>query len=417
MEAKLSIVPLAQKLLNAVVVDDKELGRRAISICPVCHNNVVRSFIVSDKKYSCFSCGCGGDILSFFTQCLDYTEEAAKDELNRMCGARSNFAEMEKRKRIPLYDANKKAAEFYHKCLYDVKDEGGKTAYSYLKTRGLSDETIKKFNLGYSRFGVCGHLKKQGVTDERIDAAGIGKIDDGKCKDMMPNRVIFPIIDENNEVTGFGGRLIVYPDPKYPNAPKYKNTPTTDVFKKANLLYAWNFAKDSSRPGIILCEGNMDVISLHQAGFDNAVATLGTACTKEHAKKIREKTDMVYLCFDSDDAGVKAKLNAIPVLRNEGIKVKILSCYPYKDPDELIKKAGAKAFEKVIEKAMDSYEYHVMQLKEMSKSDEDFKQAFSKLVINLSKEDFTAYVSAYKKLKDVSKDCYNEVLKGFIIRY
>lgn len=174
---------------------------------------------------------------------------------------------------------------------------------------------------------------------------GLGKVDNDKVKDKMFNRVMFPIVEKTSEgsvVVGFGGRLMDYPDPKFPNAPKYLNTQTTPVFDKKSFLYAWNYVCNSRRKGVILCEGYMDVISLHQAGFDNATATLGTAFTRYHAMIIRKRTDTVYICYDSDDAGVTAKLRAIPILRAEGLKVRILSCYPYKDPDELIRKKALK---------------------------------------------------------------------------
>ena len=420
--SEISIVDLVTGLMTASVTNSKDLGRRAIGICPFCNNRMTKSFIVSDNeaRYACYSCGESGTAEDFLVKACGYTEYEASDYLNRMAGKPAELTSAANEHNKDLITANKHAANFYYKCLKEGKEEGSRKAYEYLKDRGLTDETIRKFGLGFSRYGVCGHLKKEGITESSLIECGLGKASDGKCKDKMFNRVMFPIVKPTSNgdiVVGFGGRLMQYPDPKYPNAPKYLNTASTLLFDKKSTLYAWNFASKSKRKGIVLCEGYMDVISLHQAGFDNATATLGTAFTRYHAMLIRKKTDTVYICYDSDEAGVKAKLKAIPILKAAGLNVRILSCYPSKDPDELIKNGGSKAFEKVLAKSMDSYDYVVLQMREMADNEEDFKKKFAHLIINSSKQDFDSFIDAYNKGSKKTDNIYKEILDGYQLKF
>lgn len=425
----LSIVDLVVDMIHASVANSKEFGRRAIGTCPFCNNLIIRTFIASDKdgKYSCFSCGESGDAKDFLVKAFGFTDDEAKDMLNSILGAKSHFTEKSKIHNKLLTDANKAAANFYYTNLIEGKDEGSRKAYEYLKSRGLTDATIKSFGLGYSRYGVCGHLKKEGISTDSLVECGLGKIDNDKVKDKMFNRVMFPIVEKTSEgsvVVGFGGRLMDYPDPKFPNAPKYLNTQTTPVFDKKSFLYAWNYVCNSRRKGVILSEGYMDVISLHQAGFDNATATLGTAFTRYHAMMIRKRTDTVYICYDSDDAGVTAKLRAIPILRAEGLKVRILSCYPYKDPDELIRKKGPEAFEKVLQRSMDSYDYVILQMKEKAESEEKFNKEFAHMIVDLPKNDFKCFVDAYNRMRkkdnaedDSVEDVYSNILNDYKLKF
>ena len=250
----------------------------------------------------------------------------------------------------------------------------GKMAYDYLKDRNLSDETIKKFGLGYSNVsgGLHGYLKSKGFDDSLLNMSGLFSYNEKSgVYDKFWNRVMFPIMDVNNKVIGFGGRVMG--DSK----PKYLNSPETLLFDKSRNLFGMNIARTSRRRNIIICEGYMDVIALHQAGFNNAVASLGTALTGMQANLIKRYTESVLLTYDSDEAGVKAALRAIPILKDVGLTVKVINMRPYKDPDEFIKNMGADAFEERINNATSWFDYETDALaKNYDLSDPESKTKF-----------------------------------------
>ena len=249
--------------------------------------------------------------------------------------------------RTKIKDMNKLAAAYFH---YLLKSERGTHAMEYLKNRGLTDETITKFGLGFSDVysdDLYKYLRSKGYRDEELKDSGLIKYDEKHgASDRFWNRVMYPIIDTNNRVIGFGGRVMG--DAK----PKYINTQDTPVFDKSRNLYGLNLAKKSKRRGIIFCEGYMDVISMHQAGFDNAVASLGTALTVGQVNLVKRFTDHVYLAYDSDEAGTKAALRALEIMREFEMPARVISLKPYKDPDELIQAEGTESFEKRIDEAL-----------------------------------------------------------------
>lgn len=253
-----------------------------------------------------------------------------------------------------LLEVNKKAASYYY---YQLKQEGGRQAYEYLKNRELSDETIKNFGLGYSSKysgSLYRYLKGKGYSDTILKESGLFSADERYgMHDKFWNRVMFPIMDVNNRVIGFGGRVMG--DAK----PKYLNSPETKIFDKSRNLYGLNIARRSRKNYLIICEGYMDVISMHQAGFTNAVASLGTALTSGHASLMSRYTKEVLLTYDSDEAGQKAALRGIPILREAGIKPRVVNLAPYKDPDEFIKAQGQEAFEKRLTEAMNYFLFEV----------------------------------------------------------
>ncbi len=249
-----------------------------------------------------------------------------------------------------LLDMNKLAAKYYYAQLIS---ENGKAAHEYLTKRGLDEGTIRQFGLGYSNKysnDLYQYLKIKGYNDEQILKAGLINADEKHgAYDKFWNRVMFPIMDTNNRVIGFGGRVMG--DAK----PKYLNSPETMIFDKSRNLYGLHRARTSRKSYFLICEGYMDVISMHQAGFTNAVATLGTALTAGHASLIKRYVNEVYLTYDSDEAGTKAALRAVPILKEAGISAKVIRMEPYKDPDEFIKNLGAEAFEERIAKARNGF--------------------------------------------------------------
>jgi DNA primase len=256
--------------------------------------------------------------------------------------------------RARLKDMNKLAAGYFH---YLLKTERGARAMEYLKNRGLSEETMTNFGLGYADVysdDLYKYLKGKGYTDEELKDSGLVNLDEKRGgTDRFWNRVMFPIIDANNRVIGFGGRVMG--DGK----PKYINTQDTLVFDKSRNLYGLNLAKKSRRPGMIFCEGYMDVIAMHQAGFDNAVASLGTALTMGQINLVKRYTDRIYLAYDSDEAGTKAALRALELLREFELPARVISLKPYKDPDELIRAQGKEEFQRRIDTAQSGIMFEI----------------------------------------------------------
>lgn len=332
-------------------------GSSYFGLCPF-HNEKSPSFSVSRQKqmYYCFGCGAGGNVFTFLMEYENYSFTEALKVLADRAGV--ELPEMEYSKeakeradlKTVLLEINKLAAKYFYAQL---KSEQGRLAYTYLKNRKLSDETITAFGLGYSNKysdDLYRYLKTKGYSDEILLKAGLISADEKHgAYDKFWNRVMFPIMDANNRVIGFGGRVMG--DAK----PKYLNSPETPVFDKSRNLYGLHRARTSRKSYFLICEGYMDVIALHQAGFTNAVASLGTALTSGHASLIKRYVNEVYLTYDSDDAGTRAALRAVPILKEVGITARVIRMDPYKDPDEFIKNLGAEAFEDRIRKARNGF--------------------------------------------------------------
>jgi DNA primase len=332
-------------------------GSSHFGLCPF-HNEKSPSFSVSRGKqmFYCFGCGAGGNVITFLMEYENFSFIEAVKVLADRAGV--NLPEMEYSKeakekadlRTTLLEINKTAAQYFY---VQLKSEQGKTAYTYLKNRELTEDMIKVFGLGYSNKysnDLFQYLRKKGYSEDLIRQAGLINTDEKNgVYDKFWNRVMFPIMDVNNRVVGFGGRVMG--DGK----PKYLNSPETVLFDKSRNLYGLNRARTSRKPYFLLCEGYMDVISLHQAGFTNAIASLGTALTTGHASLIKRYVQEVYLTYDSDEAGTKAALRAVPILRESGISAKVIRMDPYKDPDEFIKNLGADEFEHRISNARNGF--------------------------------------------------------------
>lgn len=336
-------------------------GSSYFGLCPF-HNEKSPSFSVSPGKqmYYCFGCGAGGNVFTFIMEYENFTFIEAVKYLAERAGVKLPEGEYSKEQRAAadlktvLLEVNKKAASYYY---YLLKQEGGRQAYEYLRNRGLSDETIKGFGLGYSSKysdSLYRYLKGKGYSDTILKESGLFSADERYgMHDKFWNRVMFPIMDVNNRVIGFGGRVMG--DAK----PKYLNSPETKIFDKSRNLYGLNIARRTRKNYLIICEGYMDVISMHQAGFTNAVASLGTALTSGHASLMSRYTKEVLLTYDSDEAGQKAALRGIPILREAGIKPRVVNLTPYKDPDEFIKAEGQEAFERRLSEAMNYFLFEV----------------------------------------------------------
>ena len=336
-------------------------GSSYFGLCPF-HNEKTPSFSVTPGKqmYYCFGCGAGGNVFNFIMEYENYTFGEALKHLAERAGVELPQIEYSKevqekaRQKAELLEINKQAAQYFY---YQLRTEKGQQGYQYLAGRGLSEETMRKFGLGYSdKFsdGLYRYLKSKGYQDERLRESGLFNVDERHgMYDKFWNRVIFPIMDVNNRVIGFGGRVMG--DGK----PKYLNSPETKIFDKSRNLYGLNIARTTRKKYLILCEGYMDVISMHQAGFTNAVASLGTALTSGHASLLKRYTQEVLLLYDSDEAGVRAALRGIPILREAGVNSRVVNLRPYKDPDEFIKNMGPEAFEERLNQASDSFLFRV----------------------------------------------------------
>ena len=336
-------------------------GSTYFGLCPF-HNEKTGSFSVSPGKqmYYCFGCGAGGNVFTFLMQYENFTFGEAMQQLADRVGIELPQQEMtsaqkrEADKRARLLEINKEAAMYFYKLL---RSQRGSKAYQYFKKRELSDETMQKFGLGYSdqySDDLYRYLRSKGYDDQILKETGLVTIDEVRGgHDKFWNRAMFPIMDVHNRVIGFGGRVMG------DGEPKYLNSPETKIFDKSRNLYGLNIARSTRKDQLLLCEGYMDVIALHQAGFDNAVASLGTALTSGHANLLKRYTKEVYLTYDSDGAGVKAALRAIPILKEVGIVTKVINMRPYKDPDEFIKALGAEEYQKRIDEAENSFMFEI----------------------------------------------------------
>ena len=361
----------------------KKSGSSYVGLCPF-HNEKSPSFSVSGTKqmYHCFGCGVGGNVITFVMEYENYTFPEAVKMLADRAGIAlpvMEYSGEDRRERdikTKLLEINKIAATFYY---HQLKSPAGQSGLDYLKKRQLSDKTINTFGLGYApqlTGDLYRMLKEKGYDDELLKESGLFTYEKG-IREKFWNRVIFPIMDINNKVIGFGGRVMG--DGK----PKYLNSPETKLFDKSKNLYGLNVARSSRKNNLIICEGYMDVISMHQAGFNQAVASIGTALTPGHARLMKRYTDNVLITYDSDEAGVKAALRAIPILKEAGLSTKVINMRPYKDPDEFIKALGTEAFQERIDKAENSFMYEIGIIeKNYKRSDPESETAFEREVAN-----------------------------------
>jgi len=336
-------------------------GSNYFGLCPF-HSEKSPSFSVSPIKqmYYCFGCGAGGNVLTFVMEYENYTFPEALKLLADRAGIKLpelEYSEEMKKKesrRAKLLEVNKEAAKYFY---YQLRSPRGETGLAYFKGRRLSAETMKQFGLGFSnktKDDLVQYLHSKGYKDDLIQEAGLASFDERfGMHDKFWNRVMFPIQDTNHRVIGFGGRVMGE------GTPKYLNSPETPVFDKSRNLYGLNFARTSRKGSFILCEGYMDVIAMHQAGFNQAVASLGTAFTSGQANILRRYSEQVYLAYDSDGAGINAAMRAIGILREAGLSGKVISMQPYKDPDEFMKNLGAEEFAKRIEQAENSFMFEI----------------------------------------------------------
>ena len=330
----------------------KRRGNSYMACCPFHHEKTPSFHVNRDKQmYHCFGCGVGGNVITFVMEYENFSFPEALKMLAERAGValpEQNYSREQRQRenyKMVLKEMNRTAAIYFNYLL--TATPTGKHALEYYHDRGFSDETIQRFGLGYANIyenDLYQYLKKQGYTDAQMKDSGLVRIDERRGgQDMFWNRAI---MDINGKVVGFGGRVLG------DGTPKYINTKETAVFDKSHTLFAMNIARRSKRRGIILCEGYMDVIAMHQAGFDNAAASLGTALTMGHATIVKRYTDEVYLAYDSDGAGRKATMKAIGIMREVGISTRIIDLKPYKDPDEFIHNLGKEAFEERIADAV-----------------------------------------------------------------
>lgn len=335
-------------------------GGSYFGLCPF-HNEKSPSFSVSQNKqmYYCFGCGAGGNVITFIMEYEKFTFAESIKYLADRAGVALPEVEYSREAREKadlrnvLFEINKKAATYFY---YQLKGENGAHARAYFEKRKLSEETINRFGLGYSNMysdDLYKYMKKEGYSDKVLRESGLFTMNEKGVYDKFWNRVMYPIMDINNKVIGFGGRVMG------DGEPKYLNSPETMLFDKSRNLYGLNIARTSRKPNLIICEGYMDVIALHQAGFNQAVASLGTALTTGHAMLLKRYTSEVLLTYDSDGAGVKAALRAIPILKEAGLRIRVINMRPYKDPDEFIKALGAEEFQKRIDTAVSSFMYEI----------------------------------------------------------
>lgn len=400
-------------------VNLKRRGRNMVGLCPF-HGEKTPSFNVytENGSFYCFGCGVGGDVISFEMKIenLDYVD--AVKALAQRAGMEmpeNSYDDSFSKLRSRVFEANREAARFYFSTLYSKSGAGG---LEYFYSRGLSDRTIRHFGLGFADdnwTSLCSHLRSKGFKDDELVAANLAvqRRNGNGIYDRFTNRVMFPIIDLRGNVIAFGGRIMT--DEK----PKYLNTSDTPVFKKSANLFSLNNAKNSGSRTLILCEGYMDVIAVNQAGFTNAVATLGTALTSEQAVLMKRYADEVIICYDADEAGQKATARAIPILRNAGLVIRVLSIPSGKDPDEFIRskgKDGPVAFKALLEKSGNDIEYRLQKLKQVHNTETTdgkvaFLEAASKVIATISSPiERDVYTSKICAELNVDKNAFKQQL-------
>ncbi len=399
-------------------------GSSYFGLCPF-HNEKTPSFSVSPGKqmYYCFGCGAGGGVFNFIMQYENCSFPEAVQTLADRAGISlpeeeySGEAKRQHDLKSQIFEVNKSAAKFYH---YQLRSEQGARGMEYLKGRGLSDDTIVHFGLGYA--GQDGkalyrYLKERGFSDQLLKESGLMQVNERQgMYDRFWNRVIFPIMDIHNKVIGFGGRVMG--DAK----PKYLNSPETVIFDKSRNLYGLNYARTSRQHTLLVCEGYMDVITLHQAGFTNAVASLGTALTSQHASILKRYTDEVILTYDSDEAGIRAALRAIPLLKEAGVSARVLHMDPYKDPDEFIRALGQEAFQERIDQAENSFMFELsVAEKSYDMKDPDgktrFYQAAAEKIAGLELEiERENYIEAVCEKYQISYDGMRRMVRNCLVQ-
>ncbi len=402
-------------------VNLKKKGGNYFGLCPF-HNEKSASFSVSPGKqmYYCFGCGAGGNVFTFIMNYENYTFAEAIKLLADRAGIAlpeiedSKEAREKENRRKTLLQINKEAATYFY---YQLRAPQGRVGLDYLKGRQLSDETMNRFGLGYSNKtsnDLCQYLRHKGYPDELIRESGVAVFNEKYgMSDKFWNRVMFPIQDVNHRVIGFGGRVMGEGEPKYLNSPE------TPVFDKSRNLYGLNFARTARQDNIILCEGYMDVIAMHQAGFTQAVASLGTAFTSGQANLLRRYTENVILSYDSDGAGVKAALRAIGILKEAGLTGKVLNLEPYKDPDEFMKNLGREEFAKRLSQAENTFFFELgMMQKQYDLSDPEAKTKFyneiAKKLCGFSEEvERENYTEAVAEKYNISMESLKKLVTGY----
>ena len=390
----------------------KRRGRNMVGLCPF-HGEKTPSFNIYTEtdSFYCFGCGASGDVISFIMKIenLDYVD--AVKYLAQRVGLEmpeDSYDNSLSNLRRRVFEANREAARFFYRSLMSPE---GKVGLDYLRRRMLTDATIRHFGLGYAPdtwTALCDHLRSKGFKENEIVSANLGvkRHSSNGIIDRFRGRVMFPIIDLRGNVIAFGGRIMT--DAK----PKYLNSSDTPVFKKSENLFSLNNAKNTGDRTLLLCEGYMDVISVNQAGFQNAVASLGTALTSEQAVLMKRYADEIIICYDADEAGQKATARAIPILRSAGLTVRVLSIPNGKDPDEFIKSKGADgpaAFRAIIEASGNDVDYRLQKLRAernlaTSEGKIDYLEAAARLIADIeSPIERDVYVSKLSKETSVDK--------------
>lgn len=396
----------------------KRAGRNYLGLCPF-HGEKTPSFSVNPERqiFKCFGCGVGGNVVTFvqnienldFTEAMTHLAQRANISLPENGGDKRHAVRATEKERI--YAINTEAARFFNKKLYESD-----VALDYIEKRQLSQSTVKKFGLGFapdSWDALLSHLRVLGFSDEEIHKAGLAAKKDTRYYDSFRNRIMFPIIDLKGHVVGFGGRVM--DDSK----PKYLNSPETPVFDKSRNFYGLNFTRGDNHKTAVVVEGYMDVISLHQAGITNAVATLGTSFTNEHAKLLKRYFEEVVLSYDTDGPGRAATERCLDIIGEvEGLKVRVLCQANGKDPDEFIKEFGKDAFLKLISDAPTDVEYRIMCLKsglDLDKTEDKIRfvsgaaRIFAGIKNDIERE---VYVKKIARETDVSEEAvFSEIYK------
>ena len=415
-------VDFLERLKDANRIDDvmsnyvqiKRAGSVSKCLCPFHSEKTASCTIYSEtQSFYCFGCGAGGDVITFIMKIenLDYFEAV------KLLAERSGIPLPEDssrgddtvRKKQRLYEINREAARFFFN---NLRSSNGKTGLKYLIERGLKPETIQKYGLGFAEnkwTSLKDHMLSKGFFEnELVEASLLGRAQSGRTYDFFKNRVMFPFFDLRGNVIAFGGRTL---DPE--DTRKYLNSRETMVFKKNKTLFSLNFAKESAVKAkqLLLCEGNMDVISMNQAGFENTVATCGTAITPEHARLMSQYCKEVVICYDSDEAGQKASKKAIDLLAEVGLQTKIINMVGAKDPDEYIKKFGATRFKLLIDKSDNAVEFELNKAKiglDIENSDTDrieyIKKSYDILSLVENDIDREVYIKSFVKKMNISED-------------
>lgn len=401
----------------------KKSGANHFGLCPF-HSEKSPSFSVSQSKqiFHCFGCGEGGNAVTFLMKYENATFQEALKSLADRAGIRlpeENYSEQAReraKEREELLKINKEAATYYYKMLRSPK---GKAGLAYFEERKLSPQTMNAFGLGYadgSRSDLVAHLRKLGFSDELILASGVAAYDEKRgLHDKFFNRVMYPIMDASNKVIGFGGRVLGE------GRPKYLNSPETPVFDKGRNLYGLNIARRSRADHFILCEGYMDVIAMHQAGFTQAIASLGTAFTDNQAQIIRRYVKNVLLAYDSDGAGVTAALRNIGILRRAGLTGKVVDMRPYKDPDEFMKALGREEFQKRLDNAENSFFYEIRQmegsydLKDPASRTQFYHEIARKLCIFTDEIERENYIRAMAEKYYIPQESLRKEVAGYVM--